>query len=194
MLPHLFSEKRAAQVAAYFLFRAARPLSVLKLMKLLYLAERRSFEKYGEPLIGDRLVSMPHGPVLSNTYSYMNGELQSVPGGWETWIADREGHEVSLRPEAALNDPATQLTELSESDLEVLDETWERFGALGRWELRDYTHDHCPEWTDPEGSSIPMDPEVFLKALGYSDERARATLARLKDQSRINRAFNAVKS
>jgi len=47
-------------------------------MKLLYLAERRSFEKHGEPMIGDRLVSMPQGPVLSCTYNLMNGELPST--------------------------------------------------------------------------------------------------------------------
>ena len=46
----LFDEKKAAQAAAYFLLRAGGRLEVLKLMKLLYLAERRSFEKYGEPM------------------------------------------------------------------------------------------------------------------------------------------------
>ena len=68
MLKNLFNEKKAAQAAAYFLFRAATPLSVLKLTKLLYLAERRSFERFGEPMIGENPVSMPHGPVLSTTY------------------------------------------------------------------------------------------------------------------------------
>ncbi len=45
MLKNLFNEKKAAQAAAYFLLRAGGRLDVLKLMKLLYLAERRSFEK-----------------------------------------------------------------------------------------------------------------------------------------------------
>jgi uncharacterized phage-associated protein len=78
MLKNLFNEKKAAQSAAYLLFRAGKPMSVLKLTKLLYLAERRSFEKYGEPMIGDNPVSMPHGPVLSTTYDHMNGALRSA--------------------------------------------------------------------------------------------------------------------
>jgi hypothetical protein len=42
-------------------------LPVIKLIKLMYLAERLSLQRYGEPLTGDRLVSMPDGPVLSMT-------------------------------------------------------------------------------------------------------------------------------
>ena len=77
MLKHLFNEQKAAQAAAYFLFRSGKPLSVLKLMKLLYLAERRSFQKFGEPMIGDVLVSMDHGPVLSRTYNHIKGVTRS---------------------------------------------------------------------------------------------------------------------
>lgn len=66
-------------------------------MKLLYLAERRSFEIHGAPMIGDRLVSMDHGPVLSRVYNHMNGEAPSTAKGWEYWISDRAGHDVALR-------------------------------------------------------------------------------------------------
>jgi hypothetical protein len=45
-LQALFKEKVAAQVAAYFLFQARGRMPALKLMKLMYLAERRSFEKF----------------------------------------------------------------------------------------------------------------------------------------------------
>lgn len=75
MYKELFDERKAAQMAAYFLMRAAGSLQVLKLMKLMYLAERLSFQQYGEGIVGDRLVSMPHGPVMSLTYSHMQGEL-----------------------------------------------------------------------------------------------------------------------
>jgi len=126
MLKNLFNEKKAAQAAAYFLFRAGGPLSVLKLMKLLYFAERRSFEKFGEPMIGDRLVSMPHGPVLSCTHNHMNGELPSTEGGWEFWIAGRAEHDLALRDPGALRSPEEDLLELSDADLDVLGEIWGR--------------------------------------------------------------------
>jgi len=51
MKPHndtLFQEPKAAQAAAFMLYRANGKLEVLKLMKLMYLAERESFARFGE--------------------------------------------------------------------------------------------------------------------------------------------------
>ena len=189
MLKNLFNEKKAAQAAAYFLFRAGGPLSVLKLMKLLYLAERRSFEKFGEPMIGDRLVSMPHGPVLSCTYNHMTGELPSVEGGWDFWIADRAEHDLALRDPDSLRSPEQDLLELSDADVGILSDIWDQFGGMDQWELREYTHDHCPEWKDPEGSMIPMQPEDFFEALKFTPEQRKAAMAKLRAEDEINLAF-----
>ena len=194
MLKNLFNERKAAQAAAYFLFRASGPLSVLKLTKLLYLAERRSFERFGQPMIGDRLVSMPHGPVLSRTYNLMNGELPSVEGGWESWIADRAEHVLSLRRPDALRSPQLDLLELSDADVEILGEIWGRFGQMSGWQLREYTHDHCPEWTDPEGSMIPMRPEELFDALKFTPEQTRAALERMREEDAIEVAFANARS
>jgi uncharacterized phage-associated protein len=187
----LFSEKRAAQVAAYFLHKGNGRMPLLKLMKLMYLAERLSFKKFGEPLVGDKLVSMDHGPVLSRTYNYINGMVLSVEGGWESWISDREGHDVALRDPSLIRSPEQDLLELSESDLEVLGEVWQEFGHWDRWKLRDYTHDHCPEWEDPHGSSTPIDYERLFKALNFSVEESEVLVARLRAQEAVNAAFAA---
>lgn len=189
MLKNLFNEKKAAQAAAYFLFRAGGTLSVLTLTKLLYLAERRSFEQFGEPMIGDRLVSMPHGPVLSRTYNLMNGELPSVEGGWESWVADREEHTLSLRRPEALRSPEQDLLELSDADTEILAEIWGRFGQMTGWQLREYTHRNCPEWKDPEGSMIPLRPEELFEALKFTPERTRAALEKLREEDAVEAAF-----
>ncbi len=193
MLKHLFNEQKAAQAAAYFLFRSGRPLSVVKLMKLLYLAERRSFQKFGEPMIGDVLVSMDHGPVLSRTYNHIKGARRSSDKGWEYWIADRAGHDLALRHPKALTSPEKDLLQLSDADLEVLDETWKKFGRMNQWKLRDYTHRYCPEWKDPEGSMIPMKPEEFFAALKIKPKQAKQILARLRAEDRLNAAFEAMK-
>lgn len=194
MIKNLFNEKKAAQAAAFFLFQAGQPMSVLKLTKLLYLAERRSFERFGSPMIGDRLVSMPHGPVLSVTYNHMSGELESIEGGWDSWIADRAGHDLDLRNRAALQDPASDLLELSDADVEVLAEVWGRFGRMTGWELRNWTHDNCPEWKDPEGSMIPMKLEDLFAALKYSPEQAREAMERLEGESAVTAAFDSIKN
>lgn len=51
MKPHndtIFQEPKAAQATAFLLYKANGRLEVLKLMKLMYLAERESFLRFGE--------------------------------------------------------------------------------------------------------------------------------------------------
>ncbi|MCD6681163.1 MAG: SocA family protein [Burkholderiaceae bacterium] len=187
----LFNEIRTAQAAAFLLFRAGGKLPLIKLVKLLYLAERLSLKKYGEPITGDKLVSMPHGPVLSMTYDLINGALPSVDGGWESWISDRASHMVALRDRSRIRSPETDLLHLSESDLEVLNEVWNEFGHWDRWDLVRYTHSEaCPEWEDPEGSSRPILHEILFQKLGYSSEEAAALTERLREQSCLNASFS----
>jgi uncharacterized phage-associated protein len=188
MFKQLFNEKKAAQVAAFFLMRASSALPVLKLMKLMYLAERGSFEAYGEGISGDRLVSMQHGPVMSITLDLMNGSKESSPDGWDAWIADRANHEISLT-DSKRSTRADDLLALSDADLAILEQTWQKFGRLSKFQLVDYTHAHCPEWQDPDGSMIPMQPMDFFKALGFSPEQSEAYLARMQEQAAINAAF-----
>lgn len=186
-----FDERRAAEAAAYLLFKAGGRLPLVKLMKLMYLAERLSLKRYGEPLTGDRLVSMPHGPVLSMTYDHVNGALPSCEGGWDSWIADRAGHVVALSDESMIRSPEEDLLRLSDSDLEVLAETWADFGHWDRWALVSYTHsDACPEWEDPEGSSKPIKYATLFEKVGYSADEATALVERMVTQQALNAAMN----
>ncbi|MDO4705061.1 Panacea domain-containing protein [Allofranklinella schreckenbergeri] len=188
-LPALFSERRAAQVAAFFLHHAGGRLPLIKLMKLMYLAERESLRLYGDPIIGDKLVSMPHGPVLSITYGLMQGE-PCMPGGWDTWVADREGHDLALADPSMIRTPEQDLLELSETDLEVLTSIWQQYGHMDKWRLRDFTHQGgCPEWEDPGGSSRPIPMSRLLKHLGYSAESAQELIEHLRERERLGKAF-----
>jgi uncharacterized phage-associated protein len=186
---NLFSEKKAAQSAAYFLFKAHGRLPVLKLMKLLYLAERRSYEMYGDPIIGDRLVSMDHGPVLSQTLNRINGMSSSEENGWDAWISDREGHDVALSDPSRIRSPEEDLLELSEAEIEVLDETWKQFGHLSKYQIRDLTHKICPEWEDPDGSSVPIALETLFEVLKFNNDQAKLLKTQLRDQQAINAIF-----
>lgn len=182
-----FNERKAAQVAAFFLFRANGKMAILKLMKLLYLAERTSYQKFGEPIIGDKLVSLDHGPVLSITYQHINGELQSIEGGWDTWVRGRENYDVALQDASCIRTPEQDLRELCDDDFDILNETWQSFGHMTKWQIRDYTHKHCPEWEDPHGSMIPMRFQSLFKALNFSDEQAKE----LEERVQISRGLNA---
>jgi uncharacterized phage-associated protein len=185
----LFDEQKAAQAAAFLLFKAGGDLPLIKLIKLLYLAERLSLKRYGEPLTGDKLVSMPHGPVLSMTYDHTKGALESKPGGWESWISDRANHMVGLVDRSMVSSPKEDLLQLSDSDLEVLEEIWVEFGKREQWDLVNYTHNNCPEWEDPQGSSKPITYDTLFSKLGYSDESIKELVSRIDQQRLLKASF-----
>lgn len=182
----MFNERKVAQMAAFFLGQTSDGrMSHLKLMKILYLADREAVRNFGFPISGDRMVSMPHGPVLSMTLNLMDGDVESGPGGWEAWISAKENHELSLRQ--SLN--ADSLDELAPAELEVLHTVWQQFGAMGKWEIRDWTHDHCPEWEDPLGSSNPISFERLARAVGFDAAAARELSDQIQAEQEIDRLF-----
>lgn len=158
----MFNDCKSAQIAAFFLEKAGGALPILKLMKLMYLADREAMNRYGEPISYDDMVSMPHGPVLSMTYEFINGAYPSSPNGWDSWVLDRVSHEVGLAKAFERED----LDELSDAELDVLLSVWNTFGAMDKWRIRDYTHDYCHEWKDPNGSSYPIPYRDVFIALG----------------------------
>lgn len=193
--PPKFDEKRTAQAAAFLLFHANGPLPLIKLLKLLYLAERLSLSRYGEPITGDSIVAMEHGPVLSATLNHINGALHSDDGGWNTWVSDRENHNVALRDPSMIRSPDQDLLKLSDADLEVLQEIWAKFGHWDRWDLVRYTHSsNVPEWNDPGQSSSPITYPALLPLLGHSEEHTEYLLNRISSQSHLNKTINNTKA
>lgn len=181
----MFNERKVAQMAAYLLNKGGNRYAHLKLMKLLYLADRESMDQFGFPMTGDETVSMPHGPVLSQTLSLISGDTVPEPDGWDVWISDKENYEVSVKRAFTRND----LDELSDSDLDILESVWQKFGHMGKYEIRDYTHNHCSEWIDPQGSSYPIPAERIFMALGKSKEEAKEFVAQIEAEKSISRLF-----
>lgn len=181
-----YSEKRAAQIAAFFIFKGGGRMEILKLIKLMYFAERESFRRYGESMTGDIYFSLDHGPILSKTLDHINNLVDSEPGGWESWIQDREDHFVSLK---RAGDPTENLDLLSDADLEVLDVTWKQFGGYTAGQLRTKSHEICEEWEDPNGSRLPISIFRILKCVGYSDPEVIKELMERIDSQRAMESF-----
>ncbi len=188
-----FDPHKAAQAAALLLHKAGGVLEVIKLVKLLYLAERASLLQFGEPLMGDRLVSMQHGPVVSIAYDQMKGAgnppAQAI---WDSWMDARAGNQIALRSEKNKPDLINDLLALSDSDEAVLQQVWVQYGPMNAWALRDLTHTCAvPEWQDPNGSSLPIDYETLFETNGKSKAQAKAMIHRLREQTAAVHAFKA---
>lgn len=159
----------------------------LKLMKLMYLAERESMKRHGFTMTGDHFVSMPHGPVLSLTLDHINDATESAPDGWDSWVGDKANFAVGLVREVSRD----VLDELSNADLEILQFTWKTFGWMTKYQIRDYTHDsrNCPEWKDPDGSSNSIAYEAVFEALGHNHAEAALLAAELRAQGQLGKVL-----
>ena len=180
----MFTPRKVAQMAAYLARQQGGRINILKLMKLLYLADRESMSRYGEPISFDRFVSMDQGPVLTQTLDLINGSYpEHISAAWEEWISDRENHLIACNREFERSD----LDHLSDADLEVLESVWRTFGDMNQWELRDYTHQNLPEWQDPQGSSIPIQEAEILRAVGIDSDEATELENEIKTEHELDR-------
>ncbi len=174
-----FNTKKAAQVSALFAQNQGGTIDVLKLVKLLYLADREFIKRYDEPILFDHPHSMNHGPVNSISYDLINGVEDDKH--WNEYLDDRAGHKIGVR---CAVDPMN-LDQLSRAELKVLDDIWAQFGHMTKWEIRDYTHKECPEWEDPDGSSYSIPYRRIFAALGKADPNGLEN--RLEERKRVSR-------
>jgi uncharacterized phage-associated protein len=183
-MPITYREDKATQASARLLQLAGGRLNHMKLVKLLYLADRKALLQFGRPITFDWYVSMPHGPVLSFTLDKINDS--AAPEGtsyWHRFISERSDHEVAL-----LGDPPRD--QLSRAEEQLLDGIWNEFGTMNQWQLRDYSHS-LPEWRDPKGSSVPIQVQDILLGEGFSEEEVREVVETLNAEEFAARLADA---
>ena len=131
----------------------------LKLLKLLYLADRAALLTWGRTISTDRYVSMDHGPVLSVTLNLINGGYTNYGEKWDKAITAKGHAEVELR------NPQDEFVpnEISQAEEELLSEVFEKYGYWNRWKIVKFLHT-LPEWQDPNGSAIPIAYRDILAA------------------------------
>lgn len=178
----VFDERKAAQAAAYLLHRHGKPMEYIKLIKLLYLADRRALVETGQPITGDRLVSMPKGPVLSEVLDLIRTENEDDLSAWHEYVSIPVNYKVHAIGPSNLEEVDD---ELSEYDQSVLDAIFDKFGRFGYGKLINYTH-ALPEWIDPKGSSIDIDLHVILEDAGLSKD----TIAQVEDDAAASHALH----
>jgi uncharacterized phage-associated protein len=159
-----FNETKVTQAAAFLLKLRGGRMKYIKLLKLLYLADRKSLLERGRPITSDRYVSMDDGPVLSITYNLIQGDYRNTQHVWSQTIIPAEDYDVQLREP----DADVEVGQLSEAEIEVLRSVFEEFGHWNRWKLIDQIMHKLPEWHDPNGSMIPIEIRDILQTSSLS--------------------------
>jgi uncharacterized phage-associated protein len=167
-----FNEAKATQAAAQMLKLANGSMNYMKLIKLLYLADREALARWGRSISTDRHVSMDKGPVLSRVLNLIN---EGSEDAWGKHISEPCAYEVKL-----VSDPGVE--ELSRAEEALLAEVFEAHGHKNQWRLVKELHD-LPEWQDPEGSMIPITVRDILQALGKTPAEIAATEEEMESRS-----------
>lgn len=153
MISFPFDRQKAIQVVLWLLGRHGGRLERMKLLKLLFFADRQHLVRHGRPICGGSYVAMQHGPVHSEVYDCIKSE--QVP---DAFIS--QGNIVVAK---AICDEDF----LSESDIETLNYANTTYGNKDSWHLRELTHQleawkrNYPDVTQNTSHALPFE-DFFL--------------------------------
>jgi uncharacterized phage-associated protein len=168
-----FDREKAAAAIVYLASQHIPDLSKGKICKLIFLADKHHLVRFGRPVTGDRICAMKDGPVPSNILNMLNQVLEN-PGDASVGMLSRN---VSI--DRKYVHPHFQAEDfglgefLSESDIESLRSTVERFGTKTFSELRSMTHDmtaYKNAWDDE--NRVNNAPEMAFEDLFEDDDDA----------------------
>lgn len=127
----IMAKYTAMDIARWFINRnqqavemmGGEPITLLKLLKLLYYAEGCSLALGNGSLFDEKIVAWEHGPVVKEVYSQYD-DAYNLPFGSNADLASI--HKIETK------------------DCKILEEVFQVFGQYSAWALRNKTHDETP--------------------------------------------------
>jgi uncharacterized phage-associated protein len=141
--------------ALHYLLTKLGTTDKLKLVKLMFLADKLHLIRYGRTITGDTFLAIPNGPVGSMAKDVLSGEMgflsQNDHSFCEQFIEQSGNYDYRTGEKRA------DFGLLSKSDYKILDEIILKFGKFDKWQLVKLTHKY-PEWAQFENV---MDSETI---------------------------------
>ena len=159
-----FDYKKATQAINYLTKKEGGQIDKLKLIKLIYLADRYHLRRYGRPMANDTYFAMRLGPVGSSVKDI--AEMSSQ------FLDDEErNYAGKYIARGAINNTVVSIANVdsdvfSKSEIEALDFAYNEFGNKSESTLVGITHRY-PEWT--KFKSALESKETTREPMSYSD-------------------------
>lgn len=137
-----FKYKKSVQALNFFASLGGGKIQTLKVLKLLWLADRLHLRKYGRTITGDNYFALPHGPVATQTKDLIERNPdylgQEEIDYCNKYLSKKKDHHIISKGEV-------DIKVLSRTDLDILRKIQELYGKMDQYKLRDFSH-QFPEW------------------------------------------------
>lgn len=141
-----FNVDKCVELMAYFAEKGNGKIDKLKLLKLVFFADRMHLRNYGRTIVDGTYYGMRRGPVHSEILSMI--DQSSILSEDEKESLKRkfgkEVHNLYLKSRGCSVVKAKNEF-FSESEIEVIEKIWRTFGDFSQWQLQEITHLY-PEW------------------------------------------------
>jgi len=107
------------------------------------------------------------------------GELDK---SWEEHISARAAHQVGL-----VND--IQIEHLSQAEYHLIDEIYQEHGQKDQWEIRDWCHQNCAEWTPLDNGREMILLEQVAENVGKSEAEIERICHEARESSFLDSVF-----
>lgn len=152
-----------AMNAVLYIVKHLKRADFHKVFKILYFSDRDMLSQAGMMITGDTYIAMNDGPVPSNIYDI----FKSVRGDGffnnqselTAWIGVENWDLVTAKKEPDMRC-------LSKMDIQIIDETLQKYGELSWDEIREKSHDYA--WRNTT-LNRPIDVKNMLVETGESD-------------------------
>jgi uncharacterized phage-associated protein len=130
-------DKNKSISVVLFILKSLGKIDIHKLFKIIYFADQKHLVKYGRPITGDCYIAMKDGPVPSNIYDFVK-----IVRGESVYHDEQLNSKFEVIKHFYLN-PLTEpdLTELSKSNIECLEESIKENKGLSYKQLVEKSHD-----------------------------------------------------
>jgi uncharacterized phage-associated protein len=158
-----FDYKKATQAINYLSKREGGEIDKLKLIKLVYFADRYHLRRYGRPMVNDTYLAMTYGPVGSSVKDI--AELSDFLDNTEREYA-RTYLKRGDTPHKVVSIADVDELVFSQSELEALAFAYDQFGSKTASALVNATHLY-PEWD--KFKNALKSGETTREAMSYTD-------------------------
>ena len=158
-----FDYKKATQAINYLTKKEGGQIDKLKLIKLVYLADRYHLRRYGRPIMNDAYLAMPFGPVGSSLKDIAEFS-KFLDESERSYASSYIGLGGGVNTVVSIADVDNKV--FSKSEIEALDFSYNKFGASAPFTLANITHRY-PEWK--KFKSALESKETTRETMSYVD-------------------------